>query len=902
MKKFLLSLAVLVCSFLAAKPASASLAFVYVAQNQAGAGGGNSCIDAKAATFFNTSGNWGAGSTQIGPDTTVHWCGSGTAGANAGPILTFQGSGTSGHPITLLFESGSSMSATYWNPANGAIFASGKSFFTIDGASNGQIYNTLNGKAGATCPGGTCNTQHSSNGIVMNNVKNYTVQNMNVHDIFVNTASGGGGAVEGVSGACFDTENDSNSGASNVTITHNICRNSGTGSYYSFGSTDGGLVVSYNTISKINWGIAMGPQASGKTMNGAYIHNNNVQDFDNWDDHTGAYNYHHDGIFQFAGQTGSNVTNTIVDSNFVGGAFGFGTSAMYFDNLNGSGLTMTATVTNNVVRFTSCGGEGNGGSTAQNEGSGPVNIKYYNNTLWGADTIQGIWVEGTSVTVDSRNNIFFHWDNLLQMTGGASIPATTDYNLYNSWASNIVVNGGSQYGSLASWQSASGKDTHSTSSAPNLNATTYVPGVGSAAINAGTNLTSLGISQLNTDYYGIARPSVGAWDIGAVQSGSTPPPTPGTTGVVINGGTSISQLPSGIVNSPYSFTFPFSGGTPPYSWSVNPTIPGLSISAAGILNGIPSTVGTFSPTFVLVDSSSPISTATVSPSFIVSAVPPPPPPPSFSPIRIKPGTAYTDSQGNTWSTDTAFVSGGSVDSTSHAITKALPATTDQKLYQGERWGALKYTFSVPAGTYSVTLKMAEVAFTAANKRIFGVTINGVSDLSGFDLFASCGGEYVACDKTFPVTTTGSPIVIQFAKGAVDQPTIEAIQILQASAPPLPPIVVSIAPGSATVGVNGQVQFTDTVTNTTNSGVVWSTNAPNGLYTAPAISGTDVVTVASIADPTKSAVANITILPPPLTLSCTADGGMCTTSGIETGKTWTIQVTSDSRTQSQTGTK
>ena len=40
---------------------------------------------------------------------------------------------------------------------------------------------------------------------------------------------------------------------------------------------------------------------------------------------------------------------------------------------------------------------------------------------------------------------------------------------------------------------------------------------GSPAIGAGVNLTSLGITGLDTDAAGVARPATGAWDIGAYQ-------------------------------------------------------------------------------------------------------------------------------------------------------------------------------------------------------------------------------------------------------------------------------------------------------------------------------------------------------------------------------------------------
>jgi hypothetical protein len=43
---------------------------------------------------------------------------------------------------------------------------------------------------------------------------------------------------------------------------------------------------------------------------------------------------------------------------------------------------------------------------------------------------------------------------------------------------------------------------------------------GSPAIAAGANLTSLRQTFLNSDKNGTARPSTGAWDVGAFSSGS----------------------------------------------------------------------------------------------------------------------------------------------------------------------------------------------------------------------------------------------------------------------------------------------------------------------------------------------------------------------------------------------
>ncbi len=122
---------------------------IYIAQNAAGANTGADCSDAHAAAWFNSSSNWGSNSGLIGPGTTVHLCGTFTAPAGSSGYLTFHGSGTSGKPITLLFESGAVLTAPYWgndpNGFSGAINASGLSYITVDGGTNGTIQATSNG-------------------------------------------------------------------------------------------------------------------------------------------------------------------------------------------------------------------------------------------------------------------------------------------------------------------------------------------------------------------------------------------------------------------------------------------------------------------------------------------------------------------------------------------------------------------------------------------------------------------------------------------------------------------------------------------------------------------------------------------------------------------------------------
>jgi Tol biopolymer transport system component len=87
-------------------------------------------------------------------------------------------------------------------------------------------------------------------------------------------------------------------------------------------------------------------------------------------------------------------------------------------------------------------------------------------------------------------------------------------------------------------------------------------------------------------------------------------------------------------------------------------------------------------------------------------------------------------------------------------------------------------------------------------------------------------------------------------------------------PPPPPVIkVAITPTTTTSVINQSVQFSATVTGTTNKAVTWTVKesaagtVKEGLYQAPVVNGTYHVVATSVADPTKSASAEVAVSAP-----------------------------------------
>jgi hypothetical protein len=119
------------------------------------------------------------------------------------------------------------------------------------------------------------------------------------------------------------------------------------------------------------------------------------------------------------------------------------------------------------------------------------------------------------------------------------------------------------------------------------------------------------------------------------------------------------------------------------------------------------------------------------------------------------GSKYVAADGTVYTAD-AYFSGG----TTAKTTANIGDTEDDSLYQSERYGNFSYDIPVPNGNYIVTLKFAEIYWTAANRRIFDVEIQGKEVISNLDIYAAVG-KNMAYDINVPVSVSDGVLKIDF---------------------------------------------------------------------------------------------------------------------------------------------
>lgn len=491
---------------------SASSKDIYIAQNSAGAANGADCADALPVSWFNSASNWGDGSGQIGPGTTIHLCGTFTGASNTN-ILVIQGNGAPGNPITILWEAGAVLQEPYC-PAQGyggCVQVGGHSYITLDGGTNGVIQNTANGTGLAH--------QQSSTAIEDDGGTYLTVKNLTIRNIYVHSSSADVTLGNSSANCVYD-----NGSASGWQILNNTMHDMSWCVEIQYDNTSN-VAISGNEIYNVDHGIAFGGPNPGRSLSGVNISRNKIHDYSNWD--TGANDYHHDGIHIWGnGNNGSDsITNVNIYDNMFGGCLGQNVTAHVFIE-NNSGGTSNVAVYNNTFIDT-CSSNENNGMIALGADLG---YRIYNNTFLGAatDTCVGTAMAPGVVFI---NNVVSGCGTLMYVTAsGGFAPGGLNSNVYsNCPSSNCFSYHGNYSPFLSAWQSETGQDANS-SMPTNLGLNgSGVPSPSSAVIGKAINLSSLSLSALSSDIIGTPRPISGPWAAGAYlpnSSASVPaPPT-----------------------------------------------------------------------------------------------------------------------------------------------------------------------------------------------------------------------------------------------------------------------------------------------------------------------------------------------------------------------------------------
>lgn len=133
------------------------------------------------------------------------------------------------------------------------------------------------------------------------------------------------------------------------------------------------------------------------------------------------------------------------------------------------------------------------------------------------------------------------------------------------------------------------------------------------------------------------------------------------------------------------------------------------------------------------------------------------------------GSAFTASDGVTYQADTSFTGG-----TTYTTGDSIADTSDDTLYQSERYGDFTYATPVEDGTYKVTLELAEIYWTSDGQRIFDVSLEGSEVVTDIDIHSQVGHDR-ALTLTRTVTVTDGTLDIAFSTD-VDNAKVSAIKV------------------------------------------------------------------------------------------------------------------------------
>jgi hypothetical protein len=293
-----------------------------------------------------------------------------------------------------------------------------------------------------------------------------------------------------------------------------------------------GAQVYNNTTTNHVWGVAFLDDNSGASATGVQVYGNDISGFVNWAGPSGADNgFHFDGVFFAATNSSTKFTNSSIYNNFLHGAFTNPATGHIYLSGSAGGMTGIAIYNNLIMAPHNAIGH----TGADEEGLIVLGFNSKSTTVMGntlISTTDGIDIRDGGTTVAAIKNNIFSGDASGPMYTAILNKTQTDLSgnkVNNNQYFNLdsrhmwqVGDGTINVTSLPAWRTQCSCDGASVLADPALDAN-YRPTSTSAAIGLGVNLSAMGISPLNFDKAGGARPASTAWTAGAYNSASSSP-------------------------------------------------------------------------------------------------------------------------------------------------------------------------------------------------------------------------------------------------------------------------------------------------------------------------------------------------------------------------------------------
>jgi len=491
---------------------------VFVGEVGVGGESGDGCGSARSLAWLDSASSWGGGAGEVGPGVTVDLCGTLTG------AVVVHGSGESGRPITLRFEPSAKISVPVC-PESGCIDTNEQRFLDIEGAGEsdrGVIESTDTGtgrKEGSAA--------ERARGIEALRCEGCTIRYMDIEKLYEKTSEADGTVAEPIRGIEFS--------GSGLSIVHNTINYAGWALFSDWGATDKDVHIEYNTLDHIGHGFASETYVTGSSDIGPIVFaHNRLLGFKAWD--TDGDPNHQDGVHCYDSGSSTAIPHYnglfIYDNRFGPETGKYMNSSMYMEGSTGPNCGDASSniwVFNNVSVMTEHDANG-----AIYDGTGQEHI--YNNTFIGPNSSEPypcVVISNDAVETHFKNNITTTCNEGVSLKMSMMASGGLDYNLYANGGDNFFNSTGEEGGSchdfpmseFAKWQSCTGQEQQSKAeSSAGLKTS---PGeqageleAGSPAKAAGANLTSLcetgePTEELCKNINGEARPTTGAWNIGA---------------------------------------------------------------------------------------------------------------------------------------------------------------------------------------------------------------------------------------------------------------------------------------------------------------------------------------------------------------------------------------------------